>query len=347
MVITERQLFRDFTYFVRELYKLAESLEEQTETNSQDRKVPQSREVASCTDLIPTLSRLSKGLSDRVIRSRYKAQENTVDLEHQKLQDCFDSCDETIERLIDENCTSSIDVKEIILFHYGFLMDLKIADENALKELANKTNSVSAINYEYNRILELNLKAQLNYKLLKKQLKVESAKDVCDELSDQSPAEIKDWIVDSIYCLTSISKSLNIIGTSYLYNHIWQAYTYERLAQWCEWWTRIEEDKEQDRILKRKIGEIEKRDLSTKTYREKALQHFYAAQEMHSEGAAYREILDKMYYLDDNFNDNLFHYCAAIERFRINNGIVAKKIKALEDSLEGSYSVDGYVKIPA
>ncbi len=36
-----------------------------------------------------------------------------------------------------------------------------------------------------------------------------------------------------------------------------------------------------------------------------------------------------MYYLDDDFHDELTHFCAAAERFRINSGQIEAAIKLL------------------
>ncbi len=67
--------------------------------------------------------------------------------------------------------------------------------------------------------------------------------------------------------------------------------------------------------------------------------HCQAAREMHTEGKAYRQKIEEMYVLDDDFNDQLTHFCAALERYHLNQGHVAKREKRLGKFLETSQMV--------
>lgn len=68
----------------------------------------------------------------------------------------------------------------------------------------------------------------------------------------------------------------------------------------------------------------------TETYQaEQALQKLYAALETHSEGKTYRNLIDNMYYLNDDYNDNSIHFSIAVERYKINSGQVINKIKEM------------------
>ncbi|MCO6487707.1 MAG: hypothetical protein J5I98_04775 [Phaeodactylibacter sp.] len=65
---------------------------------------------------------------------------------------------------------------------------------------------------------------------------------------------------------------------------------------------------------------------------------------MHTEGQAYKDSLINMYFLEDDFNDNLYHFCAANERYRINSGLIREKIIDLKKKVRGSrlYDFDSY-----
>ena len=87
-------------------------------------------------------------------------------------------------------------------------------------------------------------------------------------------------------------------------------------------------------------------ELISKYHYELALNNFYSAIQMHNEGKEYKQNLNNMFFLQDDFNDNLYHFCAANERYRINNGVVRKKIKWLKDQVGSSrfYQYQYYIK---
>ncbi|MGD2114769.1 MAG: hypothetical protein PVG07_06945, partial [Acidobacteriota bacterium] len=49
---------------------------------------------------------------------------------------------------------------------------------------------------------------------------------------------------------------------------------------------------------------------------------------------SYKSIIERMYYLDDDFSDELTHFCAAMERFRINTGDVERSIARMAEKCE-------------
>jgi hypothetical protein len=77
---------------------------------------------------------------------------------------------------------------------------------------------------------------------------------------------------------------------------------------------------------------------------EKTVSCFYSAIETHSEGSVYKKFISKMFYLNDDFNDDLFHFSAATERYRIlNSDFIREKDKLKkQNSLSGLYNFDNY-----
>lgn len=71
-------------------------------------------------------------------------------------------------------------------------------------------------------------------------------------------------------------------------------------------------------------------------HRERAIEHYRQAIEAHREGRAYKEIVEHMYYMDDDFNDNLTHFAVALERFRRNGGHFEERISKLTQKLENT-----------
>ncbi len=153
-------------------------------------------------------------------------------------------------------------------------------------------------------------------------------------------------ISDSIFCLYEMIKSNNIYGISYIHNHSWLASSYKKLGDWSilrKYYKKAltakkgkEASKAFDSKLDNLIGKVEMNDLSPNALYERALSHYYSIYEMHSEGAAYEKVIENMYYLDDNFNDNLYHFCAAMERYQINNKSIQKQIDLLTQAVKSS-----------
>lgn len=144
-------------------------------------------------------------------------------------------------------------------------------------------------------------------------------------------------ITDSIYCCHEIIRFMAIYGSSYMASHSMRAAAHENMAGWCDYYyayLRVQKERpgsaelvrNLEKKLQRLVGQADMVDLSPSYHGEMALLHYRAAREAHSEGKAYDELIDKMFYLNDDFADQLEHFCAALERFRINSGAVDKAI---------------------
>lgn len=192
-----------------------------------------------------------------------------------------------------------------------------------------------------------------------------------DEASKLTILGVVEFILtDAIYCCHEIMRFMAIYGSSYMASHSMRAAAHQNLALWCdvyygylrvekEWlahretlhrrdWTWLDESlPRSDRLearLRQLVGQADLVDLSPGYHCELAQLHFRAAKEAHSEGKAYTELLEKMFYLNDDFADQLEHFCAALERFSINSGQVDKKLQSLRKRLgrKGIYQASLY-----
>ena len=78
----------------------------------------------------------------------------------------------------------------------------------------------------------------------------------------------------------------------------------------------------------------------------KAKKEYYSAIETHTEGRAYMNMLEQMYFLNDDFNDKSFHFSVASERYRINTGYIMKKIEKHKMLMKksGIFQHENYMK---
>jgi hypothetical protein len=72
------------------------------------------------------------------------------------------------------------------------------------------------------------------------------------------------------------------------------------------------------------------RGLNWRTAYQLALQHYSRARQMHSEGTPYKNLSVNLYYLEDDFNDGMYNYGVAVERQRLNSGILRRDIDRLK-----------------
>jgi hypothetical protein len=84
--------------------------------------------------------------------------------------------------------------------------------------------------------------------------------------------------------------------------------------------------------------------LSIVYHCEKAAHAYQAAIETHKNGRAYHELLENMYYLNDDYNDKLYHFSIGLERFKINSDKYETRIIELKKRLEKStvYKAENY-----
>lgn len=84
-----------------------------------------------------------------------------------------------------------------------------------------------------------------------------------------------------------------------------------------------------------------------------AIKCYRKALELHKEGKAYKEMIAKMYYLDDDLKNDTIQFDSAIERYKINNGYVNAHINNILGSFRTSslydienFSFDNEMKLP-
>ena len=71
-----------------------------------------------------------------------------------------------------------------------------------------------------------------------------------------------------------------------------------------------------------------------------ATRNYRLAISAHNRGSAYRYLISNMYFLEDDFHDNLFHFSIAFERQRINSGEIVDKLRELNRELSMSQFFD-------
>ena len=307
----------------------------------------------------------------RGIRSIYRSYENNNESERRKLMRLFNINGNTanskskdihrnLETMINTSTSAGEDVKELLILYKEIELELsQVCRNNEIKLDTIFVTPFSQVTGKHARLSELRYKARYNRKVYDCIFAEENSRLVLTmngNSVDRNEAR-KFLITDSIFCYYEILKSLNIYGLSYIHNHSQLADCFERMSYWLEEFESQTDHAEYLQEFEYLMGIDEVEDFSVYSIREKAIDHYYKVIEMHSEGGEYKETIEKMFYLDDNFNDNMYHFCATLERFKINSGFVNQSIINLEnnttddvaknkeeDKKQSMYSIDAYFR---
>lgn len=78
---------------------------------------------------------------------------------------------------------------------------------------------------------------------------------------------------------------------------------------------------------------------------EMGIKKYQSAFAMHMEGKPYKNLIDEMYYLNDDLDNDSFKFYMAMERYRINSGVVIKNMKSLKRIYSNSklFEVENYL----
>ena len=164
----------------------------------------------------------------------------------------------------------------------------------------------------------------------------------------------KTLIFDSIYCLVEIIRTRKVFGISYIHNHSNLANSHEKLGDWCLRLNQLFSDQVYSNVKKNWIKELEElvnreslRNLDAEYHYDQAFENYYSSIKMHTENESYRHNIQNMNYLEDDFDDELVHFCGALERLRLNNGYIYQKIVQMKDNLRTTniHDINSFAKL--
>lgn len=169
--------------------------------------------------------------------------------------------------------------------------------------------------------------------------------------------ELMFLISDSIYCMKECIKMIQVFGNSYTISYSYLAACHSKLGEWCKYYSLVlvlfqksDSNLRIQNTLKQKVISLVGPNyisyIEPKHHYQLAIQNYYQAIHVHSEGTEYRAFINNMYYLEDDFNDSLDHFSAAMERFKINSGKIRREIRALKSICDTSalYKLNRYCR---
>jgi len=158
-------------------------------------------------------------------------------------------------------------------------------------------------------------------------------------------SEYVDVVCNSIFNLVMMKRIIYTYGNNYSLSYSYLADIHRYLGFWlkhyhlCRIMEKLIQSPGEDapRIsqkLMKLIGNQTIASLDTLSEYQQALDNYYLALQMHKEGTVYRNNMKNMIYLEDDYNDSLYHFGAALERGKINSGKIRKYVIDLKKELE-------------
>jgi hypothetical protein len=227
-----------------------------------------------------------------------------------------------------------------------------------LRKISSLLTQYNTVPTQHIRYHELRLRVELNKKKFECQTGLNFngengiIADVLNRLQKQNFHDDRQWrnrckeefqlIANSIFCLHQIIAIYNGYGINYFMSYLSLGKYHERLGDWLCFYKLLSTYCDKTTALEKHITKELEKLLSPDTVRildyeseyQLALQHYSRAKQLHNEGGPYHNQTVNMYYLEDDFNDSLYHYGIAVERQRINSGSMRDDIKRLQKIID-------------
>jgi len=268
---------------------------------------------------------IAHGLVKRAIRAYYRAYENTSQIELNKLLQIIDSPE--ANPAVYDYVSINWEIKEILILYYS----LKLYTCNINLDTLSK--SMESIPY------------QPIYSMYNRTLQLEYYEAIYRKIYTNKNDEFR-LIPDAIFCLMQLIKAGIVSGKSYDVNNSFLGNAYYLLAFWAlKYNSAGEQKKEIKDIIKETLGTNNSRYLDPTYNFEMALRYYRLAIDAHRNGQSYKDLIENMNYLNDDFNDNFYHFCAAMERFNCNTELFYKRIDSIRNLIKeerGEYKPENY-----
>ncbi len=260
--------------------------------------------------------------------------------------------------IIYNNHSTSPDVREVVLLVETIKSNLFEDYYESIKEVQPiYVGEFSPISDMLVRVFELKYQSEVEYAFLNKILDIKqdemSEFDIVQyrnkirekiEVKKSNAEEIKQAINNGFFCLYETIRILNTYGVDYILNYSFLAATHYRLGKFSLMFEAFvaQEDPTDvgskiEKELTHLVGDNFLHYSDPFFHFDKSILYNQKAREMHSGGDAFQQHNRSMYSLDDDYNDEFIHFCASIERFRINIGTVRSSIVKANTLLKESF----------
>ncbi len=124
---------------------------------------------------------------------------------------------------------------------------------------------------------------------------------------------------DALISCIMLVDAMDLYGAGFVANHTAMGRVKQHLADWCLILRALSITHREtiQRQLRNVLGDRYLTRLDPVMFYTMALSHFRRAVSMHGRGKTYRRVMNDMYLLEDDYKDNFYHFCCAIERMTV------------------------------
>ncbi len=151
---------------------------------------------------------------------------------------------------------------------------------------------------------------------------------------------------DGLFCCINSIEMREIHSNTYWWLHLGRAFLHRFLADWahrydfiCQSLHDVEKNNFESDVCQY-LGSKRLKYVDEKYQLRNALENFHCVKQAHTGGKTYKSLIQRMFYLNDDFNDRIYHFYLAQERFEIHRGKVKKKIDEVEEILKNNFPED-------
>lgn len=189
---------------------------------------------------------------------------------------------------------------------------------------------------QYTRIYELNFWGKLNLLRFNKIARDWEKAPGSKVIDKQEPKNgLYMYAFDYLHAQFSALLMMDIYGTDYSISHSLKGFIHHSIAEFIgEWKKNVGTDEQtismEDfiRFISQHIGFNPQGSMGDANFHyNMAASHMEKAKQLHTQGQEYRKNMDNLIYLEDDINDNAYHFGAAIDRYLMTNGVFDKVIE--------------------
>ena len=141
-------------------------------------------------------------------------------------------------------------------------------------------------------------------------------------------------ISDYLFCMFSILRTLKIYGTDYLMGYSFIAFKYYKIGVLLNFINKYDLNGSLMKKVKENLEFVFNEKLfgsfDHNYHLNMAKEYFQKTIQLHTSGNEYKKAVSEMVYLEDDFNDNAYHFGAAYDRYMMVNSVFLKKIEQCE-----------------
>jgi len=205
--------------------------------------------------------------------------------------------------------------------------------------------ATDAVRNKYNRLFELKYHIEMQFNLLPIEFRKELRK-FNENLDIDNINCDKSIVLEAMFALKECIKIMQMYEPGYIIGYSFLATAHLWAGHWCRLVEKMRTrgDISNDEI-KSVLGSNSMYFLEHNYQYEMAIKHYINVLQLHSEGLAYKNGLNDLYILEDDYNDSLSHFNIAFERYQVNTGVIRRRINKLRSFLKedsGMYKYHNY-----